>query len=154
MLESLEVIAKTACTKCGVGLYDLEVINTQHGKVLCVYITKVNGVNITDCSRVAKELNPVLDAQENLIDGAYTLEVSSPGLERPLKFKKHYMSAINEQIKVTHSINEKKESVIGKLIEVNHDFVVLEDGEDTINIPFHNIKKARTCYQMIKKESK
>jgi ribosome maturation factor RimP len=154
MLEKLESVVKAACLKHGVGLYDLELINTQHGKVLCVYITKVNGVNITDCTKVNKEISMFLDAEETLIDGAFTLEVSSPGIERPLKFKKHYISAINELIKITYSENTQKSTIQGILKEVNPEHILIEQNDEILNIKFHDIKKAKTCFQNLKKENK
>ncbi len=151
MLEKLESIAKSACTENGVGLYDIELINTQHGKVLCVYITKINGVNVSDCAKVNKEISLYLDSDETLIDGAFTLEVSSPGIERPLKFKKHYVSAINELVKITYNDNNSKQTIQGILKEVSPDYILLEHENEVININFHNIKKAKTCFQNLKK---
>ena len=153
MQERLETVAKDACTKCGVGLYDVDLIHTQHGKIFCVFITKVDGVNITDCTKVSKEMNIFLDSDTSLIDGPYTLEVSSPGVERPLRLKKHYMSAINELIKITFLNNDKKETITGKLSEVHHDFIIIKNDDDKHQIPFHNIKKAKTCYQKLNKEN-
>ena len=153
MLERLEGIVKIACATCGVGLYDLEVITTQHGRVLCVYITKVNGVNITDCTKVSKELQKTLSTDSTLLEGQYTLEVSSPGIERPLKFKKHYLSAINELLKITYNDNDQKLTIEGKLAEVHQDFVVIETEKESVQVPFSTIKKAKTCYQKIDKEN-
>ena len=154
MLEMLETKIRETCTKCGVGLYDTEIIQTQHGRVLCIYITKAGGVSISDCTRVSKEVSIFLNTDETLVDGTYTLEVSSPGIERPLKYKKHYMSAINEQIKITHNTNEKKENVEGILSEVHQDFIIISIKDDSIHIPFNNIKKAKTCFQKKTKETK
>ena len=140
MLEKLESIIKPICSKHNVGLYDVEFINTQHGKVLCVYITKLGGISISDCTKVSKDLNEILDNDETIIADSYTLEVSSPGIERPLKFKKHYMSAINENVKITFLKGEKKETLIGVLKEVNQDFVIVNEEK----IDFHNIKKTKT----------
>lgn len=142
LINKLEEIIKPICLKHNVGLYDIEFINTQNGKVLCVYITKVGGISITDCTKVSKDLNEALDNDESLIDVPYTLEVSSPGVERPLKYKKHYISAINESIKITFMNDDKKETLVGKLIEVNQDYVLV----DEVKIEFHDIKKAKTVF--------
>ena len=140
MQEKLEHIIKPICLKHGVGLYDIEFINTQHGKVLCVYITKMGGICITDCTKVSKELNEVLDEDDSLVSGPYTLEVSSPGVERPLKYKKHYVSAINENVKISYINAGKKDTITGVLKEVNQDFIILDETK----IEFHDIKKAKT----------
>ena len=140
MQEKLEQIIKPICQKHNVGLYDIEFINTQHGKVLCVYITKMGGVCINDCTIVSKELNDILDEDDSLVSGSYTLEVSSPGVERPLKYKKHYVSAINENVKISYINAGKKDTITGVLKEVNQDFILVDDSK----IEFHDIKKAKT----------
>ncbi|MCL2063752.1 MAG: ribosome maturation factor RimP [Candidatus Cloacimonetes bacterium] len=166
MLENFEVIAKEVCSKHGVGLYDIKIINTQHGKILCVYITRVNGVSITDCTKVSKELNAILD-NNNIIEGSFTLEVSSPGIERPLKFKKHYATAINEWVSLKLDMKNEKNiaqkttplhsnshdgdnsTIFGILKEVNQDYVTIENEGELNHISYGDIKKAKTIYKSI-----
>jgi ribosome maturation factor RimP len=143
-IVKLETIVKPICQKCGVGLYDIEIINTQHNLILCVYITKVDKISISDCAAVSRELNTALDTVENLFPGPYTLEVSSPGIERSLRFKKHYSSAINEKVKITATVEGKKMVFLGKLLEVDVDFILLEIENEKKRIDFNTIKKAKT----------
>ena len=147
MFERLEGLASVICQKWGVLLYDIDVINVKNGKVLCVYITKQGGITITDCSNVSKDINLLVEADSSLIDNLFNIEVSSPGIERTLKFKKHYNSSINEALKIVYLAEAKKVSITGVLREVNSDFIVVESEDKLINIPFQNIKKARTFYQ-------
>ena len=153
--SSFESAVKDICHRNGVGLYDIEFVKTQHGRILCVYITKIGGATIEDCTNVTRALNIYLDTNDTLFDGPYTLEVSSPGIERPLKFKKHYISAINETIKISFINTENientqvkpiKETIVGILKEVNNDYIILQkkDAITDTNIAFQNIKKART----------
>ena len=161
MLEKFEEIARNICAKHGVGLYDISFIKTGHGRILCVFITKVNGVDITDCTNVSKELNAYLDTDEELIKGSYVLEVSSPGVERVLKFKRHYSSAINEwvSLKIVLSAdniendNLKSKKITGLLKEVYPEYITVELENQTLHIPFNQIKKAKTIYKSLKKES-
>jgi len=157
MFEKLEGIIKSVCQKNDVGLYDIDIHNVRNGKVLCVYITKVNGVSIADCSTVAKEINRLIDGDPSLIDNLFTIEVSSPGLERVLKLKRHYTSSINEILKISYLKENTKEIIIGKLLEVNPNHIIIERIERTderISIPFQSIKKAKTFYQLCKSDCK
>ena len=147
MFEKLEGIIKDICQKWCVSLYDIDVINVKHGKMLCVYITKASGITITDCSNVSKDINLTLEADNSLLDKLLQIEVSSPGLERTLRFKKHYISSIDETLQVSYLTEEKKAVIIGVLKEVNGDSFVIENEESRINIPFSSVKKARTVYQ-------
>lgn len=146
MQARIEEIVKEACTEHGVALYDLELKPTNHGKVLIVYITRLGGVQVKECQRVSRQIEQELEG-EDLISGRYYLEVSSPGLERELKKKRHFVSAINEQIKLTVQGEEQNRRLRGKLLEVNPASILLEseEGEEEI-IPLSSIKKAKTLF--------
>jgi len=74
------------------------------------------------------------------------LEVSSPGLERPLKLKSHWVSAINEKVAIQYNDEDTKHSVMGTLLEVHQDTVVLDDRGKRIEIPLKSISRAKTVY--------
>lgn len=77
----------------------------------------------------------------------YTLEVSSPGLERELRFKKHYASAINEKVKIKYQAEEERTVVQGTLAEVTPQAIkIVRETEEELVIPFTSIKKARTIF--------
>ncbi len=154
MYNELEKIVKYVCEENNTGMYDIDVKNTHKGLVIVVYITKVGGVTIDDCSRIGRKLREEIDA-EDVIDGPFFLEVSSPGIERNLRLKRHYAGAINEMIKITYTVDDRKVSVIGMLKEVLPEKLVLEmkDTLDSVEINFKDIKKARTYFDFkIKKE--
>ena len=145
MFEKLEETVKAICQKCDVRLYDIDVINIQKGAMLRVYITKARAVSIEDCSRVAKELNILIRDEDPLLKDFLNVEVSSPGIDRVLKFKKHYASSLGETIRVSYVNEGNKEILIGKLKEVKSDTIIVESGGKMTPIPFQSIKKAKTC---------
>ncbi|MCD6180833.1 MAG: ribosome maturation factor RimP [Candidatus Cloacimonetes bacterium] len=152
MIKRIEEIAQDACSTSGVALYDVEMKTAAKGLVIIVYITRINGVTVEDCRTVSKKISAVLD-EEDLIESRYFLEVSSPGLERDLKLKKQYKSAINETTKISfHNDDGKTVTVIGILREVRPDEVVIEIHEELFDIPFSHIKKARTYFDYKKEE--
>lgn len=145
-LDRLDEIAKDACTQQGVALYDLETKHAAKGLVIVVYITKMGGVSVGNCRSVSRIISVVLE-EEDIIEERYYLEVSSPGLERQLKLKKHYVSAIGEQIKITFiNEDEKPVSKVGRLTEVLQEHIVVEFLEETLPIMFKEIKKAKTYF--------
>ena len=153
-LEKIEKIAKEICFENGVSLYDINLHNTRKGKVLAVYIIKIDGVSVEDWKKISRELEEKLD-NKDLIKGKYFLEVSSPGLKRPLKLKKHYVSAINEKVRIIYTAEKNKTAkVIGILKEVNpEEIIILTKKGYTLNIKFSNIKKASTYFEFDKKRS-
>ena len=157
MQAKIESIVKEACQNYGVSLYDLELKPTGHGKVLVIYLTKLGGIKVEDCQRVSRIIERDLEA-EDLIKGRYYLEVSSPGLERELKKKSHFISAINEHIKLIVQEESGNRRLRGRLIEVNPQSITLNTEEDTLEeIDLHRIRKAKTLFdhkQDLKKSSK
>lgn len=146
MQKKLEEIVKEACVSNGVSLYDLQWKNTGHGRLLLVKITRIDGVSISLCKAVSRAIENALDHLE-LIDSRYFLEVSSPGLERELNKKSHFMSAISERVLLTVQGDEVNEKLEGKLLEVRPDSIILEiANKESCEVPFHSIRKARTVF--------
>ena len=81
----LESLIDAACKANGVTLVECDMFRAGKRKTLRLYIDKPEGVTIDDCSNVSRHLSDALDLDPEVIEGAYTLEVSSPGLDRPLK---------------------------------------------------------------------
>ncbi len=151
-LEKIEEIAKDACLKHGVALYDIEMKHASKGLIIIIYITKMGGVTVGDCRSVSRTIGVILEEQD-FIEERYFLEVSSPGLERQLKLKKHYASAIGEKIKITYlDENEKAVTKLGLLKEVLPEHITVEFLEEELPILFKNIKKAKTYFEFKKEK--
>jgi len=110
--------------------------------VLRLYLDKSGGPNVDDLSRISRHLGELLDAQDT-IDGAYTLEVSSPGINRPLKKPAHFTRFIGKRIRVrTRDMIDGRRSFLGVLKEVVEDGVVLTQEGKGYRIPFSVIEKS------------
>lgn len=149
MLEKIEKIAHEACQQVGVALYDVQIKNASKGKIVLIYVTKIDGVTVAECQQVSRVMNMELDT-EDIIPGRYFLEVSSPGLERELKLKKHYVSAINEKVKLTYSKQDKNVHIMGTLKEVLPKHIKVVTLTEELIIPFSDIKKAKTYFEFKK----
>ena len=116
---------------------------SSHGSLLRIFIDKEKGVTIDDCSKVSRQVSAVLDV-EDPIQGPYTLEVSSPGLDRPLFEIAHYQKFIGSKVKVRSlmPINDRR-NFVGILLRVEKDNIILEVDNDEIMLPFANIEKAK-----------
>ncbi len=152
-LNKIEEFAMHACSEHGVSLYDVEEKETSKGLVILIYINKMGGVSVDDCTAVSRDVDNMIEA-ENLLEEAYMLEVSSPGIERELKFKKHYASAINEKIKVEFDVDDKREIIIGILEEVSPAVIKVKGDNGQQIIAFESIHKARTYFDFKKGSGK
>ena len=111
--------------------------------ILRLYIDKPDGVKIDDCERVSKRIDSILD-NSDIIGGRYLLEVSSPGLDRPLKKEEDFKRFIGRPIKVkTFSPIDNQKTFVGTLKDYKEEVVTLETKEEKIiEIPMKNIAKA------------
>ncbi len=113
-------------------VYDTVFVKEGNNKVLRLYIDKKDGyVNIGECEMVSMKLSELLDA-DDFIPEAYVLEVSSPGIERVLKYDWHFNEALGKEVdvKLYSQVNSKKQ-LTGILLDggENKNLVIEEDGE-------------------------
>ena len=126
----------------GCELWGLEYMTQGRQALLRVYIEKASGVGLEDCEKVSRQISSVMDV-EDPITSQYTLEVSSPGMDRPLFSLAHYQSSIGEQVavKLTRKFEERKK-ITGIITGVEEDEVVIQMGEDEYILPIELIDKA------------
>jgi ribosome maturation factor RimP len=128
----------------GMEIVDIEFRyeGSRGGRVLRLYVDKGGGPNVDDLSRVSRQLSEVLDVQDT-IDGAYTLEVSSPGINRPLRKPEHFSRFIGKRIRIrTRDLIEGRRSFLGILNEVAGNSVRLTQEGKQYWIPFAMIEKS------------
>ena len=114
----------------------------RHSK-LAIYIDSDEGISVEHCERVSRRVSDVLDV-EDVLPGAYTLEVSSPGMDRILFKPEHYVSCAGEEVEVrlNYPVDGTKR-IRGVLIGLEDDEVVVRSGEDEYLLPLENVQRAR-----------
>lgn len=141
-VEFLENLVAPAIEALGCELWGIEYLPQGKHSILRIYIDSEDGVNVDDCAAVSRQVSAVLDV-EDPISGAYSLEVSSPGMDRPLFTLEQFGDYLQEDItvKLTAAIDNKRKFK-GLLTEIEGDqltFVV--DGE-SLSVPYSFIDKA------------
>jgi len=114
--------------------YELVAVELSGGdtSIVRVYIDSPNGVTVTDCSKASRQFSAILDVADPIAN-RYTLEVSSPGMDRPLAKPEHFKKVVGSDVKIkmTVLVNGRRRFT-GKLVEANDEFAVVEvDGEQT-----------------------
>ena len=139
MRETLLRIIEPAVNGLGYGLVELEF----QGKLLRLYIDQPQGVTLDDCEKVSRQISAVLDVADP-ISGAYTLEVSSPGLDRPLRKPEDFsaQSGKRARIELTLPLNGRRRFT-GTLRGVENAEVLIEVDGVVLRLPFAQIGKAR-----------
>ncbi len=133
----------------GMEMVDLEFRFESGRWTLRIFIDKEGGVTVDDCANVNKELGYLIEAK-NIIDYHYVFEVSSPGLNRPLKKEKDFMRSIGKMIKLelARPVN-KRSKFTGRLTNVREGMISLSvDDGGLVELPLREIDKARVKYEL------
>ncbi len=123
-------------------LWGIEILSQGRYSTVRVYIEKKSGVELADCEKVSRQISSVLDV-EDPINGQYTLEVSSPGMDRPLFTLDHYERFIGDRVRVKllRSFDRRKK-IQGVLSAVEGDEVVIRVDNEEFLLPIVSIEKA------------
>lgn len=137
----------------GYELVDAEYRMEQGRWVLRLYIDSEKGVTLDDCACVSRELGDVVDARD-LIAHRYVLEVSSPGLNRPLRKDKDFIRVIGEKIKVRMLAPvEGRRNFTGHLTEFRQGSLFMESNGQSVVLPRSGVEKANLVYEFQAKPS-
>ena len=141
--QSVADLIKPTLEGNGIELVDVEYKKTGKTWVLRVFIDKNQGVTVYDCQELSREIEDLIEIHE-LIDDHYVLEVSSPGLDRPLKKAADFLRNKGKriQIKTYSPINNKKENA-GTVIDFVNGTLFLEDKKNILKISLTEIAQAK-----------
>lgn len=125
-------------------LVGVELLQRQKGaSLLRVYIDRPEGINLDDCGEVSHRVSGVLDV-EDPIKGNYNLEVSSPGLDRPLFNKEHFLRYKGHRVRLElRSKVAGRRRITGILDGLENDNVLVAEGSERYSLPLDKIDVAR-----------
>lgn len=140
--NQLQAIIEPAVTAMGYELVGVEYLAQGRHSLLRIYIDSEHGITLDDCAEVSHQVSAVLDV-EDVIKGVYNLEVSSPGMNRPLFTAEHFVRFSGEQVEVKLRLPlNGRRKFKGTLQGVHDNHVVVEvDGEE-YSLPIADIDKA------------
>ena len=137
--ESIEI----AVRGCDAELYDIVTTKENSTNIFRVYVTAKGGISLDKCAEISRMISPILDIDEPM-HGNYTLEVSSPGIERKLKRPQHFIASIGEKIRVK---DFDKDIIKGELLSADENEIKIkaEHGEEIIT--YDEISSASTFFE-------
>jgi ribosome maturation factor RimP len=163
--HKLQSLVEPVVTGQGYELVDVEFKNELGAWILRVYIDKLGvggpppkdggaegpvsgGVGLDDCAQVSRELSAVLDV-DDAIPGHYSLEVSSPGLNRPLKKEADFARFVGKKAKIRtrHPVGESRRNFSGTLVAVTQGKVKIDVGDQVCEVPVDDVEKANLVYE-------
>jgi len=130
LTEQVHTLITSTVEGEGIELVSLWISGSSGNRFLRVYIDKEEGITVDDCTSVSKAVEDLLD-MANLIDGRYVLEVSSPGLDRPLRTERDFVRSIGKTLRVLVSNPKTTDALVGRVTRCDEGQLFLDcEGED------------------------
>lgn len=144
--KKIKELVEPEIEKLGLNLYDVEYVKEGKEYYLRIYIDSENGISIDDCEKVTNILNDILD-KADYIKEQYYLEVSSAGVEKVLKYDKHFEENLGKKIEVNlYTKFENKKQYIGILERYNENEIVILTDDEEISFDKKNVANVKLVY--------
>lgn len=140
--ENISKICEEITESQGFFLIDLNFRGDQRKRIIEVYVDGKKNITAEDLSELSKKINDSIE-NSNLITESYRLDVSSPGVDRPLKFLKQFPKHVNRNFEITYKADDSTLTIKAKLLSVESDVLTFVSGKDTFLINFNDIIKAK-----------
>ena len=142
--NSIRALIEPVVDDMGFELVEVEYLQAYGSWVLRLYVDKPGGIGIDEITRVSREAGTILDV-EDIIKGAYSLEVSSPGLDRPLVKPEHFTQSIGKRARVrTKTLTCGRKNFKGEIVSFSDGvLLIVDDEQNSFKIDIDNIDKAR-----------
>ena len=146
LIGEIENLLEPVVSSQGMEILGVEYRRESAGWVLRIFLDSERGVSVEDCAEISRVAGDVLDVAD-LIQIPYNLEVSSPGVDRPLRKPEHFEKVIGDIIEVrTISPVQNRRNFRGELKETSPEEVVLECDKRSYSIPMSLVERARLLY--------
>jgi ribosome maturation factor RimP len=147
---SLQNDIEAVINSVGLELYDSVIVNENGETIFRISVISPEfengqrkGVSLDTFVELTHLISPLLDVTPP-VGGEYRLEVGSPGIERKLNSLEHFQKSIGEYVNIVYG---EKDKVRGKLTAVDGDLLRIESDEESLEIPYNSIKKAKTYFE-------
>lgn len=142
--ENLTSLIEPVVEGLGYELLGIEYISQGRHSILRLYIDSEQGIRLEDCEQVSRQVSGVMDVEEPL-KGQYALEVSSPGLDRPLFKAKHYIRHVGQSVRIRlRRPQDNQRKFHGEIVAADDEGILLrnaENGQET-RLAYSDIEKA------------
>lgn len=140
--ENIIKISNEIAERLGFFVVDVLLRGDKRKRIIEVFVDGEKNVSADDLAEINREINKVIE-ENNLIEESYRLDVSTPGVDRPLKYLKQFPKHINRNFEITFNSEDGLRTVNGKLTGIEGDTINLISGKNNIIIKFNSITKAK-----------
>jgi ribosome maturation factor RimP len=140
--QNIRDAAEQVAEDNGFFLIDIMLRGSEKNRVIEVFIDGENYISAENCAKVGRELSSRIQSG-SLIDSVFRLEVSSPGVDRPLKFLKQFPKHLDKTFEVSYKQNSEPKKITGKLVAIEGDNLIFSVNNNELIINFNDIIKAK-----------
>ena len=147
-LEEVRDLAEAVVARRSLDLWDVTIEGRPGASVFKVFVDAGGGVDLDTLAEVSEEISRGLDLRDP-VPGRYTLEVSSPGLERTLKLPAHFSRSVGKKVivKTRERLVNNSHRLEGVIASTDDDAVMLRTGSDEVAVRYDEIRAARTVFE-------
>jgi ribosome maturation factor RimP len=148
--DGLEALFEPIVQGLGFDLWGVQLRSSENHAHVKIFIDHEDGITVDNCSDVSHQISGIMDV-EDPISVAYTLEVSSPGLDRPLIRRKHFEKYLGKEIKVRLGwpVQERR-NFLGTLTKLDEEDITMMVEGELVKFPFNAVKRANLIYSDLK----
>jgi len=140
--ENIVRISNEIAEKLNFFVIDITFRGDNRKKIIEVFVDAEKNIDADNLAEISREINSILEEQD-IIQQAYRLDVSTPGVDRPLKFLKQFPKHINRNFEVTYKTGDETRTITGKLLSVEREDLVFLSEKKELLIEFNNITTAK-----------
>lgn len=142
LLENISFIAENAASEIGLFIVDINIRGNDRNRIIEIFVDGEKSVSAEDLALLSKKINNIFD-EHNIIESSYRLDVSTPGIDRPLKFLKQYTKHINRNFNLVYVEEGNQQNISARLESIEGDFLLFTKGKSLIKINFKDILSAK-----------
>lgn len=142
LLENISFIAENAASEIGLFIVDINIRGNDRNRIIEIFVDGEKSVSAEDLALLSKKINNIFD-EHNIIERSYRLDVSTPGIDRPLKFLKQYTKFINRNFNLVYVEEGNQQNISARLESIEGDFLLFTKGKSLIKINFKDILSAK-----------
>jgi len=140
--ENIVRISNEIAEKLNLFVIDINFRGDKRKKIIEVFVDAEKNIDADNLAEISREINSIIEEQD-IIQQAYRLDVSTPGVDRPLKFLKQFPKHINRNFEVTYKTGDETKTITGKLLSVEREELIFLSDKKEILIEFKNITTAK-----------
>jgi ribosome maturation factor RimP len=144
-LEKTELISliEPVLADLGIDLIDVQYVPRRKRSILRVFADEIGGIGLDRCAQASRAISDILD-RKDVMPGSYVLEVSSPGIDRPLKTKQDFARRVSRTVKLFYSEDDQEKEITGRIVKVGDQEVELStEAGESFFISFARILMAK-----------